>query len=157
MKRPGVVGDTWGSLTYSMKGQFTRFVQAQDDVYKEVTSELKAGKKKEHWMWFIFPQIQGLGTSPNAQYYALDSVQQAREYLHHPILGPRLVECARLMLGHTDKTATQILGTPDDVKLKSSMTLFALCGHEETVFNEVLDAFYGGQRCRRTTSFGNLG
>jgi uncharacterized protein (DUF1810 family) len=97
----------------------------------------------------------GLGRSPLAQRFAPASIQQATEYLHHPILGPRLIECALLILGHTDKTATQILGTPDDVKLQSSMTLFALCDHEEPLFNEVLDAFHWGQRYRHTSSFGN--
>ena len=140
-----------------MEDALDHFVLAQEPIYDRVLAELQAGRKASHWMWFIFPQITGLGRSPLAQQFALTSIQQANEYLNHPILGPRLIKCARLLLEHTDKTATQILGNPDDVKLQSSMTLFALCDHEETVFNEVLDAFYGGQRCRHTTSFGNLG
>ena len=140
-----------------MEDAFDHFVLAQEPIYDRVLAELQAGRKASHWMWFIFPQITGLGRSPLAQQFAIASIQQANEYLNDPILGPRLIECARLLLEHTDKTATQILGNPDDVKLQSSMTLFALCDHEETVFNEVLDAFYGGQRCRHTTSFGNLG
>ena len=138
-----------------MEGQFDHFILAQEPIYDSVLAELQAGKKKSHWMWFIFPQIAGLGRSPLAQQFALASIQQANDYLHHPILGPRLIECARLMLEHTDKTATQILGNPDDVKLQSSMTLFALCNHENDVFSEVLDAFYGGQQCSHTASFGS--
>jgi len=138
-----------------MEGQFDHFILAQEPIYDSVLTELQAGKKKSHWMWFIFPQIAGLGRSPLAQRFALASIQQATEYLHHPILGPRLIECARLMLGHTDKTATQILGTPDNLKLQSSMTLFALCNHENEVFSEVLDAFYGDQQCSHTASFGS--
>ena len=138
-----------------MEGQFDHFILAQEPIYDSVLTELQAGKKKSHWMWFIFPQIAGLGRSPLAQQFALASIQQANDYLHHPILGPRLIECARLMLGHTDKTATQILGTPDNLKLQSSMTLFALCNHENEVFSEVLDAFYGGQQCSHTPSFGS--
>ena len=137
-----------------MEGQFDHFILAQEPIYDSVLAELQAGKKESHWMWFIFPQIAGLGSSPMAQRFALASIQQATEYLHHPILGPRLIECARLMLGHTDKTATQILGTPDNLKLQSSMTLFALCNHENEVFSEVLHAFYGGQRCARTLKMG---
>ena len=140
-----------------MEEPFDHFVLAQEPIYDLVRAELQAGKKKSHWMWFIFPQITGLGRSPLAQQFAPASIQQANEYLHDPILGPRLIKCARLLLEHTDTTATQILGNPDDVKLQSSMTLFALCDREETVFNEVLDAFYGGQRCRHTSSFGNPG
>ena len=140
-----------------MEDAFDHFVLAQEPIYDRVLAELQAGRKASHWMWFIFPQITGLGRSPLAQQFALASIQQANEYLNDPILGPRLIKCARLLLGHTDKTATQILGNPDDVKLQSSMTLFALCDREETVFNEVLDAFYGGQRCSHTSSVGNAG
>ena len=136
-----------------MEEPFNHFVLAQEPIYDHVCAELQAGRKASHWMWFIFPQIAGLGRSPMAQRFALASIQQASEYLQHPILGPRLIECTRLMLGNTDSTATQILGTPDDLKLKSSMTLFALCNHENDVFTEVLDAFYGGQRCSHTASF----
>ena len=136
-----------------MPSPFDHYLEAQKHTFNAVTSELQTGKKASHWMWFIFPQIKGLGRSPISQRFALESIQQANDYLHHPILGPRLIKCARLMLGHTDKSATLILGTPDDLKLKSSMTLFALCDHEETVFYEVLDAFYGGQRCKYTASF----
>ena len=138
-----------------MEDAFDHFVLAQEPIYDRVLAELQAGRKASHWMWFIFPQITGLGRSPLAQQFALASIQQANEYLNDPILGPRLIKCARLLLEHTDKTATQILGNPDDVKLQSSMTLFALCDREETVFNEVLDALYGGQWCSRTV--GNAG
>ena len=132
---------------------FDHFVQAQDDVYDTVISELSAGEKKTHWMWFVFPQIQGLGTSPLAERYALASVQQASEYLTHPILAERLVQCSELLLSHTTLTAHQMLGTPDDLKLKSCMTLFELCESGEAVFSKVLEQFFRGQQCQHTLTF----
>ena len=106
-----------------MMEKFNHFVLAQQPVYNRVFAELKAGRKQSHWMWFIFPQIQGLGRSPMAQRFALDSIQQASDYLEHPLLGPRILNCTQLLLTHSDKTARAMLGTPDDLKLKSSMTL----------------------------------
>ncbi len=95
-------------------------------------------------MWFVFPQIAGLGHSAMAQRYAIAGREEARAYLQHPLLGPRLEECAQALLQHTDRTPRQILGSPDDLKLRSSMTLFAAVAPERTVFQQVLDAFYGG-------------
>src|SRR6185369_8221544 len=102
-----------------------RFVDAQDKVYARVVAELSAGRKQSHWMWFIFPQLAGLGFSAMAQRYAISSPEEAAAYLTHDILGPRLVECTRLVLAVPDKTILAILGSPDDLKFRSSMTLFS--------------------------------
>jgi uncharacterized protein (DUF1810 family) len=121
-----------------------RFLNAQADVYSVALAELCAGLKESHWMWFIFPQLAGLGFSDTARRYALCGLDEARCYLAHPALGPRLVECSRALLQHTDLTANQILGCPDDVKLRSSMTLFRLANPDFPEFGKVLDQFYGG-------------
>ena len=123
-----------------------RFVQAQDDggIYDQALRELRAGRKHSHWMWFVFPQIAGLGRSPAAQHYAIEDLQEARDYLAHPVLGPRLRECAQALLdlGHGDPQL--VLGGIDALKLRSSMTLFDRAG-EEPVFRAVLDRFYDGE------------
>jgi uncharacterized protein (DUF1810 family) len=111
-----------------------RFVQAQDGIYEQATRELRAGRKESHWMWFIFPQIHGLGTSPTARLYAIDSAAEARAYLDHPVLGPRLAECVQILLGLQGRTAAQIFGFPDDRKLRSCLTLFgAVAGADRTL------------------------
>ena len=122
-----------------------RFVGAQQDVYAQALAELRAGSKRSHWMWFVFPQIAGLGRTATAQRYAIADLAEARSYLAHPVLGPRLTECARALLEVRDRTATQILGTPDDLKLRSSMTLFAHAADDPAVFRAVLDRYYGGE------------
>ena len=128
-----------------------RFVEAQSNgVYAQALDELLAGRKTSHWMWFVFPQVAGLGSSPTSQRYAIGSRAEARAYLDHPVLGPRLVECARAVLSHPDRTARQIMGSPDDVKLRSSMTLFALVADGEPVFQQVLDTFFAGEHDPRT-------
>jgi uncharacterized protein (DUF1810 family) len=129
-----------------------RFVDAQaHGVLTNALNELHAGRKATHWPWFIFPQVAGLGTSPTSQHYAIGSLEEARAYLAHPVLGRRLVECARAVLTHPDRTARQIMGTPDDAKLRSSMTLFALAtAGSEPVFQEVLDTFFAGEPDPRT-------
>lgn len=133
--------------------QLERFVQAQDGgVHASALAELRAGRKSSHWMWFVFPQVAGLGSSPMAQRYAIGSLDEARAYLDHPVLGPRLVESARAVLAHPELTARQIMGSPDDAKLRSSMTLFALAG-TDPVFPEVLDTFFDGERDPRTIQF----
>jgi uncharacterized protein (DUF1810 family) len=130
--------------------ELERFVLTQaDGVYARALDELRAGRKASHWMWFVFPQVAGLGSSPTSQRYAIGSLEEARAYLDHPVLGPRLRDCARAVLSHPDRTARQIMGAPDDAKLRSSMTLFALAG-SEPVFHEVLDAFFAGERDPRT-------
>lgn len=122
-----------------------RFVAAQDPVYEQVREELAAGRKRTHWMWFVFPQIAGLGYSPMAQRYAISGLEEARAYLAHPVLGPRLLECTKLVLGHAGRSANAIFGSPDDMKLRSCMTLFAAAHRDAGVFQRVIDAFYDGK------------
>lgn len=129
-----------------------RFLDAQDHVYSSALAEVKNGRKLSHWMWYIFPQIAGLGYSETAQYYALKDLSEARAYLDHPILGSRLIEITRALLAIEGKTANQILGSPDDVKLRSSMTLFSLLARTDPVFQAVLDKYYQGAADPRTLS-----
>ncbi|GAA0745294.1 DUF1810 domain-containing protein [Dactylosporangium roseum] len=121
-----------------------RFVEAQDGVYPRVVAELRVGRKSSHWMWFVFPQIAGLGHSATARRYAVTSLDEARAYLRHPVLGPRLVECAGLLLAGTEHSAAQILGAVDAMKLRSSMTLFHRAQPDQPVFHRVLDRFFDG-------------
>jgi uncharacterized protein (DUF1810 family) len=114
-----------------------RFVTAQDGVYEKARSEIAAGSKRSHWMWFVFPQIAGLGMSATAQRYAIQDLAEARAYLAHPVLGPRLLECAEILKNAT-KSATEIFGYPDDMKLCSSMTLFAAAAADPTPFEQVI-------------------
>jgi uncharacterized protein (DUF1810 family) len=122
-----------------------RFVDAQRDVYDDVVRELRTGRKVSHWMWFVFPQVEGLGRSWTSQQYAIRSLDEARAYLAHPVLGPRLRECDGLLLATRDRTAEQIFGGIDAVKLRSSMTLFHRAAPDESEFRDVLDRFYGGR------------
>ncbi|GIM94827.1 DUF1810 domain-containing protein [Paractinoplanes toevensis] len=119
-----------------------RFVVAQERMYADALAEIRAGSKESHWMWFIFPQVAGLGRSSKAQFYAISGLDEARAYLAHPVLGPRLVECATALLGH-EKSATEILGWPDDLKLCSSMTLFAEAADDRALFDRVISRFCG--------------
>ena len=116
-----------------------RFVEAQQDTYEQALAELTAGRKRGHWMWFVFPQIAGLGRSPTAVRYAISGSEEARAYLAHPVLGPRLRECAGILLGHSGLSAFDIFGGIDAMKLRSSMTLFAEAT-EDPLFQQVLDA-----------------
>jgi len=121
----------------------SRFEQAQDSSYPAVLRELKAGKKTSHWIWFIFPQLLGLGSSPTSQYFGLRGIEEARQYLAHPLLGARLRECSALLLEHRGRPVGDILPAPDDLKLASSMTLFShASGPGESLFREVLKAFF---------------
>ncbi|MFC6788786.1 DUF1810 domain-containing protein [Methylobacterium komagatae] len=126
-----------------------RFVSAQEDVYERALSELRAGAKRSHWMWFIFPQIAGLGSSPMAQLYAIGSLDEARAYLAHPILGPRLRDCTEATL-RAGGTAHALFGSPDDIKFRSSMTLFGRADPEEPLFLKALTRFYGGAEDPKT-------
>jgi uncharacterized protein (DUF1810 family) len=121
-----------------------RFVEAQAPVYKEVVAELKAGRKTSHWMWFIFPQIAGLGTSDKAQKFAIASADEAAAYLAHPVLGARLRECSALVAAIDDKEIGDIFGAPDDLKFHSSMTLFAEIAPDEAVFQDCINKFFDG-------------
>ena len=124
-----------------------RFVHAQDQggTYDRALAELRAGRKTSHWMWFVFPQIEGLGRSPTAQRYAVESLDAARAYLEHPVLGPRLRESAAALTAQSGSTAEQILGGIDAMKLRSSMTLFSLAAPGEAVFTDVLEQYFGGE------------
>lgn len=126
--------------TYNLQ----RFVQAQEPVYERVLTELRAGRKQSHWMWFVFPQIIGLGRSEMARRYAISGIDEARVYLAHPILGPRLEEVASIIEAFPERTARQIFGSPDDLKLHSCMTLFAIAAPERKAFQNVLDTFFDG-------------
>jgi nicotinamidase/pyrazinamidase len=127
-----------------------RFLGAQSRVYGEVCAELDRGRKTSHWMWFIFPQIRGLGASPTAHRFALSSLDEARAYLRHPVLGPRLLECTRRLLAVEGRSARQILGSPDDLKLRSCLTLFAVASGGDPVFEAALSKYYGGEYDPRT-------
>ena len=120
-----------------------RFVAAQDAVYERALAEIVAGDKRSHWMWFVFPQIAGLGSSATARRYAIADLAEARAYLAHPVLGPRLRECAEALLTH-DRSAEEIFGFPDDLKLRSSMTLFARAADDPAVFERVVARFFDG-------------
>jgi uncharacterized protein (DUF1810 family) len=122
-----------------------RFVLAQEGVYPGALAELKAGRKTGHWIWFILPQIAGLGRSPMSQRYAIGSLGEARAYLEHPVLGARLRDCAAAILAVEGRTAEEILGSIDAVKLRSSMTLFHRAAPDEPLFRHVLDRYYGGR------------
>ena len=122
-----------------------RFVEAQAPVYDKALAELKAGRKQSHWMWFVFPQIAGLGHSPMAQHYAIQNLAEARAYLAHPLLGARLRECTRAVITVTGKTAHEIFGSPDDLKFRSSMTLFAHAAPDENLFRAALEKYFDGE------------
>ena len=128
-----------------------RFVTAQDDVFASALRELRAGRKRSHWMWFVFPQIRGLGSSPTAMLYAIASLAEARAYLDHPVLGRRLTEATRAVLEHRDRSLNAIFGSPDDMKFRSSMTLFAKAAEESANdFTVSLDVFCNGLPDKRT-------
>ncbi len=123
---------------------FSHFVEAQSDRYPSALAELRAGQKRTHWMWFVFPQLAELGHSPTAKRFGLDDIEEARAYLAHPVLGPRLREAAAALLPHAGRGALAVLGSPDDRKLRSCMTLFTAAG-DDPVFQQVLAAFYEGK------------
>ena len=126
------------------------FVAAQEDVYERALAELRAGRKRSHWMWFIFPQFEGLGSSPTSRRYAIRSLEEARAYLRQPVLGARLLECTRAVLALDGLSAREVFGTPDDRKLRSSMTLFELVSEPGSPFGATLDRWFGGERDSRT-------
>jgi uncharacterized protein (DUF1810 family) len=128
-----------------------RFVEAQAEVIEQVCSELRAGEKRSHWMWFVFPQIRGLGSSEMAMRYAISGREEARAYLDHPVLGPRLKECAAIVVEMDGKSLEEIFGYPDHLKFHSSMTLFAeVEGPSERVFHKALRKYFGGQADKAT-------
>ena len=127
-----------------------RFASAQAGIYDRVLAELRCGQKRTHWMWFVFPQIDGLAYSSTSQKYAIKSIQEARAYLSHPVLGARLRECAEAVLATEGRSASEIFGYPDDLKLRSSMTLFAYVSDPGSVFVRVLDKYFHGEQDART-------
>jgi uncharacterized protein (DUF1810 family) len=122
-----------------------RFLDAQAGQYEQVLAELRAGRKRSHWIWFIFPQMKGLGHSPQSEYYGIGSLDEATAYARHPLLGPRLVECVELVNRVKGRSIRDILGTPDDLKFRSCMTLFARAAEDEPVFNAALDQYFSGE------------
>jgi len=136
-------------MYYSQEG-LRRFLSAQERDYDRALEEIRGGRKRSHWMWYIFPQIQGLGFSSTAQYYGIKDLEEAKDYMEHPLLSARLVEISQALLTLPGNNATAVMGYPDDLKLCSCMTLFEQAKPEEPVFGAVLDKFYGGERDRRT-------
>jgi uncharacterized protein (DUF1810 family) len=130
--------------------ELERFVRAQDSLYDQALGELRGGRKRTHWIWFIFPQIDGLGHSSTSRHYAIKDLEEARAYLQHPLLGSRLVECAQAVLAVEGRTVSDIFPYPDDLKLRSSMTLFECVEHPGCVFSQVLERYFQGKRDERT-------
>jgi uncharacterized protein (DUF1810 family) len=133
-----------------MSSDLGRFVEAQDRVLEQVRRELRAGRKRSHWMWFVFPQLRGLGHSAMAQQYAIASLNEAEAYLKHPILKPRLIECTELVNKVEDRSINEIFGSPDDLKFHSCMTLFSSLSGAPPVFGDALAKYFGGARDRLT-------
>lgn len=130
--------------------ELQRFLRAQAEIYAQALAEIKAGAKESHWMWFIFPQIAGLGRSSTANFYSIQSLAEARAYLDHPVLGPRLSECCGALLALSGRPASQIFGFPDNLKLRSSVTLFAHVSPPGSVFSQVLDKYFDGEPDAKT-------
>lgn len=135
-----------------MQFDLMRFVDAQAPVYARVIGELRDGKKRSHWMWYVFPQVAGLGFSIMSQRFAIGSRAEATAYLEHPLLGPRLIECTDAMLSHPGLSAHAILGSPDDMKFKSSMTLFEAVSEKGSPFERALEQFFDGERDEKTVA-----
>jgi uncharacterized protein (DUF1810 family) len=128
-----------------MPRDLTRFLDAQAGAYDAALAELRGGRKRTHWMWFVFPQVQGLGRSPTAQFYAIADLDEARAYLAHPVLGPRLTACVAALLALPGDDANAVFGAPDDMKLRSSLTLFAAAAPDEPCFRAALARYFGGR------------
>ena len=132
-------------MYYDERG-LDKYVSAQARDYDDALAEIRGGRKRSHWIWYIFPQLDGLGYSPTAQYYGIRDLEQAKDYMAHPVLGPRLVEISEALLALPCAGPRVLMGYPDDLKLCSSMTLFELAAPDQPVFGKVLDKFYGGRR-----------
>ena len=132
-------------MYYDERG-LDKYVSAQARDYDDALREIRGGRKRSHWIWYIFPQLDGLGYSPTAQYYGIRDLEQAKDYMAHPVLGPRLVEISEALLALPSSDPGAVMGYPDDLKLCSSMTLFELAAPDQPVFGKVLDKFYGGRR-----------
>jgi uncharacterized protein (DUF1810 family) len=127
-----------------------RFAQAQAGEYEQALSEIRRGRKRSHWMWYIFPQYDGLGSSSTSRRYAIKSIAEARAYLRHPVLGPRLLECAEAAIGLDTQSADEVFGSPDDMKLRSCATLFDCVSPVGSVFDRLLDKYFSGERDENT-------
>lgn len=127
-----------------------RFIKAQENIYPQVIRELQNGKKTSHWMWFIFPQIKGLGFSSTSKYYSIKTTEEAKQYVMHPVLGKRLLECLNIILKIEGKSVTEIFGSPDNVKLRSCMTLFSFIAPENPSFFDVLRKYFAGVKDQNT-------
>lgn len=132
-----------------------RFLEAQQNNYALALSEIQQGKKRSHWMWYIFPQLEILGSSPNAKFYGITNIEEAQSYLHHEILGKRLIEISSALLELKTKDANEVMGYPDDVKLRSCMTLFSELSDTDPVFQKVLNKFFHGESDPKTLAFLN--
>lgn len=132
------------------KKDLSRFVEAQESDFPQALSEIKSGRKRSHWMWYIFPQLEGLGRSSTSQFYGIKDLSEAEDYLHHPLLGSRLAEISTELLKLEKNNANAIFGSPDDLKLKSSMTLFTKVPGAPPVFRDVLNKFFGGSQDQKT-------
>lgn len=130
----------------------SRFLSAQQNIYSQVVKELQGGKKTSHWMWFIFPQIEGLGNSSTAKYYSIKNIEEAKEYINHPVLRERLLECTNILLSINNKFAEEIFGYPDNMKLRSCITLFKYVAPQQKVFTDVLEKYFAGDQDEKTLS-----
>lgn len=133
-------------IGYDDRFDLSRFISAQERNYESAIAELRSGQKRTHWMWYVFPQIDGLAKSNTAKYYAIKSIEEARQYLNHPILGTRLLECVEAVLAIRGRSVSQIFGYPDDLKLKSSMTLFAYLENQPSLFVRIINKYFDGER-----------
>jgi len=134
----------------SNENNLNRFIDAQERDYQTALTEIRNGRKRSHWMWYIFPQVQGLGFTETSRFYAVKDLDEAEAYLQHPILGSRLIDICNALLGLESNNANQIFGSPDDLKLKSCMTLFAALSNTDPVFRLVLDKFFNGRKDQKT-------
>jgi uncharacterized protein (DUF1810 family) len=130
--------------------KLARFLEAQEHEYERAVSEIRERRKRSHWMWYVFPQFEGLGFSATSRHFAIKSKDEAAAYLAHPVLGPRLTECAEALLQLEGRTAAEIFGSPDDMKLRSSATLFAMVSPAGSVFHRVIEKYFAGQKDERT-------
>lgn len=133
-----------------MENNLQRFLIAQETDYKLALSEIKNGRKRSHWIWYIFPQIQGLGFSETSKYYAIENIDEAEVFLKHPILGSRLITICKALIHLKENNASEVMGSPDDMKLKSSMTLFSIVDNADEVFQAVLNKFFNGEKDQTT-------
>jgi uncharacterized protein (DUF1810 family) len=134
-----------------MEKDLKRFIEAQVNSYEQALAEIKSGRKRSHWMWYIFPQYKGLGFSETSQYYSIQNLEEANNFLNHPILGTRLKQISNQLLQLNENNANNVFGSPDDIKLKSSMTLFSVVEKsEENIFKKVLDKFFNGETDNKT-------